>query len=232
MGMGYYYFDSTYVLVLIGAVICMLASANVSRTFSKYDKKRNSRSLTGAQVAEMILREAGLENIRIEHIRGELTDNYDPRSKVLHLSDSVYGSTSIAAAGVAAHECGHAIQDKVDYVPIRVRNAIVPAVNLGSKLSWPVIILGLILGSPGLTQIGIVLFALVLVFQVVTLPVEFNASGRALKILDGRGILGQEEMRGARKVLGAAAMTYVTATVSTLLQLLRLVILFGNRSRD
>jgi Zn-dependent membrane protease YugP len=230
--MGYYYFDSTYVLVIIGAVICMIASANVNHTFSKYDKKRNSRHITGAQVAEQILREAGLSNIRIEHISGSLTDHYDPSAKVLRLSDSVYGSTSIAAAGVAAHECGHAIQDKVNYIPMRARNAIVPVVNIGSKLSWPVIIIGLILGATGLTQIGILLFGLVLLFQVVTLPVEFDASGRALRILDERGILGHEEMRGARKVLGAAAMTYVTATVSTLLQLLRLVILFGNRSRD
>jgi hypothetical protein len=230
--MGYYYFDSTYILVIIGAVICMIASANVNHTFSKYDKKRNSRHITGAQVAEQILREAGLSNIRIEHISGSLTDHYDPSAKVLRLSDSVYGSTSIAAAGVAAHECGHAIQDKVNYIPMRARNAIVPAVNIGSKLSWPVIIIGLILGATGLTQIGILLFGLVLLFQVVTLPVEFDASGRALRILDERGILGHEEMRGARKVLGAAAMTYVTATVSTLLQMLRLIILFGNRNRD
>ena len=186
--------------------------------------------MTGAQVAAQILQEAGLSNIRIEHISGDLTDHYDPSAKVLRLSDSVYGSTSIAAAGVAAHECGHAIQDKVNYIPIRLRNAIVPVVNLGSKLSWPVIILGLILGRAGLLQIGIILFGLTLLFQVVTLPVEFNASGRALRILDQRGILGHEEMRGARKVLGAAAMTYVTATISTLLQLLRLVLLFGNRS--
>jgi hypothetical protein len=230
--MGYYYFDATYILVIIGAVICMIASANVNRTFSKYDKRGNSRRITGAQVAEQILREAGLSNIRIEHISGNLTDHYDPGAKVLRLSDSVYGSTSIAAAGVAAHECGHAIQDKVNYVPLRTRNAIVPVVNFGSKLSWPVIIVGLLLGAPGLIRIGILLFAFVLLFQVVTLPVEFDASGRALRILDDRGILGHEEMRGARKVLGAAAMTYVTATVSTLLQLMRLVLLFGNRSRD
>lgn len=232
MPIGYYYFDSTYILVIIGAVICMIASANVSHTYQKYNRVGNSRRMTGAQVAAQILQEAGLGNIRIEHIHGELTDHYDPGAKVLRLSDSVYGSTSIAAAGVAAHECGHAIQDKESYVPIRVRNAIVPVVNFGSRLSWPVILIGLIMGMPGLLQIGIILFALTLLFQVVTLPVEFNASGRALKILDKRGILGQEEMRGARKVLGAAAMTYVTATVSTLLQLLRLVLLFGNRSND
>lgn len=233
MGMGYgYYWDPTYVLVIIGALICMIASANVSGTYKKYNRVRNSRNMTGAQVAAQILQEAGLSNIRIEHISGDLTDHYDPSAKVLRLSDSVYGSTSIAAAGVAAHECGHAIQDKVNYIPIRLRNAIVPVVNLCSKLSWPVIILGLILGRAGLLQIGIILFGLTLLFQVVTLPVEFNASGRALRILDQRGILGHEEMRGARKVLGAAAMTYVTATISTLLQLLRLVLLFGNRSNN
>lgn len=228
----YYYFDPTYVLVIIGALICMAASANVNHTFKKFSRVGNSRHMTGAQVAEQILQEAGLGHIRIEHISGDLTDHYDPRSKVLRLSDSVYGSTSVAAAGVAAHECGHAIQDKVNYVPIRLRNAIVPVVNLGSTLSWPIILLGIIFGATKLLNLGILLFALTLVFQVVTLPVEFNASGRALKILDQRGILGQEEMRGARKVLGAAAMTYVTATVSTLLQLLRLVLLFGNRRDD
>lgn len=232
MPMGYYYFDPTYFLVIIGAVICMIASANVNGTYRKYNKVGNSRRMTGAQVADRILQEAGLGNIRIEHISGELTDHYDPRSKVLRLSDSVYGSTSIAAAGVAAHECGHAIQDKVNYVPIRLRNAIVPVVNLGSNLSWPIILIGLILGMPGLLQFGIILFSLTLLFQIVTLPVEFNASRRALNILEERGILAQEEMRGARKVLGAAAMTYVTAVISTLLQLLRLVLLFGNRRDD
>lgn len=232
MPMGYYYFDPTYFLVIIGAVICMIASANVNGTYRKYNKVGNSRRMTGAQVADRILQEAGLGNIRIEHISGELTDHYDPRSKVLRLSDSVYGSTSIAAAGVAAHECGHAIQDKVNYVPIRLRNAIVPVVNLGSNLSWPIILIGLILGMPRLLQFGIILFSLTLLFQIVTLPVEFNASRRALNILEERGILAQEEMRGARKVLGAAAMTYVTAVISTLLQLLRLVLLFGNRRDD
>lgn len=228
----YYYYDPTYVLVLIGALICMAASANVNHTFSKYSHVGNSRRLTAEQVAAQILREAGLGNIPVQRVSGNLTDHYDPRNKVLRLSDSVYGSTSVAAVGVAAHECGHAIQDQVDYVPIRLRNAIVPVVNIGSKLSWPVIILGLILGLTKLLNIGILLFALVLVFQVVTLPVEFDASGRALKILETRGILYGDEMRGARKVLRAAAMTYVTAVVSTLLQLLRLVLLFGRRSND
>lgn len=226
----YYYYDPTYILVAIGAVICMIASANVNRTFSKYSHVRNARGMTAEQVAEQILREAGLHNIRIERVSGDLTDHYDPRSKVLRLSDSVFGSTSVAAVGVAAHECGHAIQDQVGYVPIRLRNAIVPVVNLGSKLSWPVILAGIIFGMTNLLNLGILLFALTLLFQVVTLPVEFNASGRALKILESRGLLYGEEMKGARRVLTAAAMTYVTAVVSTLLQLLRLILLFGRRS--
>ena len=223
-------FDPTYILVLIGAVICLVASARGKATYNKYASYRSMSGMTGAQAAERILHSAGIYDVSVQHVSGNLTDHYNPSNKTLNLSDSVYGSTSVAAVGVAAHECGHAIQDKVNYVPIRLRNAIVPVVNLGSKLSWPVIILGLILGRAGLLQIGILLFGLTLLFQVVTLPVEFNASDRALKILDQRGILGHEEMRGARKVLGAAAMTYVTATISTLLQLLRLVLLFGNRS--
>ena len=233
MGMGYgYYWDPTYVLVIIGAVICMIASANVSGTYKKYNRVRNSRNMTGAQVAAQILQEAGLSHIRIEHISGDLTDHYDPSAKVLRLSDSVYGSTSIAAAGVAAHECGHAIQDKVNYVPIRLRNAIVPVVNLGSKLSWPVIILGLILGRAGLLQIGILLFGLTLLFQVVTLPVEFNASGRAVKVL-AASYLPEDEVRGVKAVLSAAALTYVAAALQAVLQLLRLILISGNsRRRD
>lgn len=229
--MGYYgfFYDPTYILVLIGAVICMIASANVSRTFNKYSRFGCKRGTTGAEAAAQILRGAGITDVRIEHISGDLTDNYDPRSKVLHLSDTVYGSTSVAAVGVAAHECGHAIQHQVGYVPIRIRSAIVPVVNLGSKLSWPVIVLGLILGSLNLLNVGIILFALTLLFQIVTLPVEFNASGRALRILNDSGMLYQDEMKGARRVLTAAAMTYVTATISTLLQLLRLILLFSNR---
>lgn len=232
IGMGYYgfFYDPTYMLVIIGAVICMIASANVSRTFEKYSRSSCKKGTTGAEAAANILRNAGITDVRIEHISGDLTDNYDPRSKVLHLSDSVYGSTSIAAVGVAAHECGHAIQHQQGYVPIKIRGAIVPVVNLGSKLSWPILILGLILGSLNLLNIGIILFALTLVFQVVTLPVEFNASGRALRILDGSGMLYPDEMKGARRVLTAAAMTYVAAVVSTLLQLLRLILLFSRRS--
>ena len=232
VGMGYYgyYYDPTYILVIIGALICMIASANVTRTFEKYSRSGCKKGTTGAEAAAAILRNAGITDVRIEHIAGNLTDNYDPRSKVLHLSDSVYGSTSVAAVGVAAHECGHAIQHQQGYIPIKIRGAIVPVVNLGSKLSWPIIILGLILGSLNLLNFGIILFALTLVFQIVTLPVEFNASGRALRILDGSGMLYPDEMKGARRVLTAAAMTYVTAVVSTLLQLLRLILLFSRRN--
>lgn len=232
IGMGYYgfFYDPTYMLVIIGAVVCMIASANVSRTFEKYSRSGCKKGTTGAEAAANILRNAGITDVRIEHISGDLTDNYDPRSKVLHLSDSVYGSTSVAAVGVAAHECGHAIQHQQGYIPIKIRGAIVPVVNLGSKLSWPILFLGLILGSLNLLNIGIILFALTLVFQIVTLPVEFNASGRALRILDGSGMLYPDEMKGARRVLTAAAMTYVTAVISTLLQLLRLILLFSRRS--
>ncbi len=228
-GYGMYYFDPTYVLVLLGAVLCMIASANVSGTYRKYSHVNNARRLTAEQVAQQILTEAGINNVRIERVSGNLTDHYDPRNKVLRLSDTVYGSSSVAAIGVAAHECGHAVQDKVDYVPIRVRNAIVPVVNIGAKLSWPIILIGLLLSSVGLLKTGIVMFSLVVLFQLVTLPVEFNASSRALEILDTRGILAGKELKGARSVLRAAAMTYVAAAVSTILQLLRLVLLFGRR---
>ena len=233
MGMGYgYYWDPTYVLVIIGALICMIASANVSGTYKKYNRVRNSRNMTGAQVAAQILQEAGLSNIRIEHISGDLTDHYDPSAKVLRLSDSVYGSTSIAAAGVAAHECGHAIQDAINYAPLNIRSAIVPAANIGSQLSWPLFIAGLIFSIDPLVTLGIVLFSLAVLFQLVTLPVEINASSRALKMLESTGILGADEKKGARKVLTAAALTYVAALAASILQLLRLIILAGGRDRD
>lgn len=225
----YYYFDPTYILVLIGAGICILASANVNSTFKRYSKQACKRGITGAVAAETILRNAGIMDVRIEHVRGNLTDHYSPQEKVLRLSDSVYGSNSVAAVGVAAHECGHAIQHQVGYVPIHLRNAIVPVVNLGSMLSWPVIVAGLIFSSLQILHIGILLFSFTLLFQIVTLPVEFDASGRAMKILSKSGMLYEEEARGARKVLTAAGLTYVTAVVSTLLQLLRLILLFGRR---
>ena len=232
--MPYYYygFDPTYVLVLIGAVICLIASARVKSTFNKYSQYRSMSGMTGAQAAERILNSAGIYDVTVCHISGSLTDHYNPSKKTLNLSDSVYGSNSVAAIGVAAHECGHVIQHHVGYVPIQIRSAIVPVVNIGSKLSWPVIIVGLLIGHTNLIYLGIILFALTLLFQIVTLPVEFNASGRALRILNDSGMLYEDEVRGARRVLSAAAMTYITATVSTLLQLLRLVLLFGRRDND
>ena len=229
--MPIYYYDTTYILVVLGAVICMIASANVNRTYKKYSKYSNANHYTANQVAAQILRNAGIYNVSIEPIRGNLTDHYDPKAKVLRLSESVYHSSSVAAIGVAAHECGHAIQDQVNYVPIRVRNAIVPVVNFSSKCSWILIVAGLLFSLSGLIHLGVILFIAVVVFQLVTLPVEFDASKRALKILEGDRILYGEEVSGARKVLMAAALTYVAATVNAILQLLRLV-LIANRNDD
>ncbi len=225
------FFDYTYILVLIGAVICMIASANVNSTFKRYSKVRSLRGLTGSQVAEMILNGAGINDVNVAQGRGSLTDHYDPVHKVVSLSEDVYNSTSIAAIGVAAHECGHAIQHHKSFFLLKLRNFIVPVANIGAKLSWPVILLGVIFGITGLVDVGIILFAAVLLFQIVTLPVEFDASGKALKILEINNILVDDEVRKARKVLSAAAMTYVAAAISTVLQLLRLVLLF-RRSND
>lgn len=227
-----YYFDWTYVLVLIGAVISMIASAKVKSTYSQYGKERNRNGLTAEEAARRILDNAGLHHVRIERIAGDLTDHYSPKELILRLSDTTIHSTSIAAVGVAAHECGHAIQHEEHYAPLNIRNAIVPVVNIGSKLSWPMILLGLLFGVTGFLDLGILLFSLSLVFQLITLPVEFNASSRALQILEHTGILYDDELRGAKKVLSAAAMTYVAAAISTLLSLLRLIILFGGRRRD
>lgn len=230
--MPYYYFDSTYFLVLIGAVISMLASAKVKSTYAKYGKVASRSGLTGTDAARRILDNAGLRYVRIERISGDLTDHYSPKEQVLRLSDSTYNSRSIAAIGVAAHECGHAIQHAEHYAPLSIRNAIVPAVNLGSKLSWPMILLGLLFGVTGLLDLGIIFFSLSLIFQIITLPVEFNASSRALKILEQSEMLYGEEISGAKKVLSAAAMTYVAAVIASLLSLLRLIILFGGRRRN
>ena len=233
--MPYYgfYFDPTYILVIIGAVICLIASAKLNSTFNKYNRVRSTTGMTGAQVAERILHAQGLYGVRVEHIGGNLTDHYDPRTKVVRLSDSVYNSSSVAAIGVAAHECGHAIQDQKEYAPLRIRSAIVPAANFGSKVCWLFIIGGLLLGANQvLINIGILLFSLAVLFQLVTLPVEFNASNRAIAILDQSGILSQEEVKGTKKVLSAAAMTYVASAAAAILSLLRLLILFGNRDRD
>lgn len=232
---GFYgfYFDPTYWLVLIGAILCLYAQARVSSAYSKYSKVRSRSGLTGAQAAQKILDLSGIYDVRIEHVGGSLTDHYDPANKVLRLSDSVYGSASIAAIGVAAHECGHAVQHQQGYAPLKIRSALVPAANIGSKAGIPLIILGALLGmNQVLIQIGIWVFALAVLFQVVTLPVEFNASGRALAMLGDYGMMAQDEVGGCRKVLKAAALTYVAAAASAILQLLRLVLLFGRRNDD
>lgn len=231
----YFYWDPTYWLVLVGAVICMIASARVNSTFRKYSKYRSMSGMTGAQAAERILHSAGIYDVQIRHISGNLTDHYDPRNKTLSLSDSVYGSASVAAVGVAAHECGHAIQHQKHYVPLSLRSAIVPVANIGSTLAWPLIIIGLFISrntGQMLITAGILCFSLAVLFQLVTLPVEFNASSRAVRILGDTGILGSEELVYTRRVLSAAALTYVAGAAAAILQLLRLVLLFGGRNRD
>ncbi len=227
------YLDPTYILVLIGALISGIASMNVSSTFRKFSEFTNERGMTAEECASMIMAGAGIHDVRIERIRGDLTDHYSPNEKVLRLSDSVYGSTSVAALGVAAHECGHAIQHKEGYFPLKLRALSVPIANIGSWLSWPVILIGIILGYVGLARIGVILFTFVVLFQLITLPVEFNASSRALKILEQKNILADNEMRGATKVLKAAALTYVAALFSSILQLFRLILLTrgGGRRR-
>lgn len=231
-GMGWG-FDGTYVLIILAFLISALVSAKMNATFSKYSKVRSYCGMTGAQAAQRILSSAGIYDVRIEHVSGKLTDHYDPSNKVLRLSDAVYGNTSIAAIGVAAHECGHAVQHAKNYVPLSVRSAIVPVANFGSQLSWPLFLAGLIFSFRPLLMIGILLFCAALLFQIVTLPVEFNASARALRMLDETGIMGRQEIRGTKKVLRAAAMTYVAAVIGSLLQLLRLLILSGAfRRRD
>jgi len=225
------YWDSTYILVLIGAVICMIASWNVSHTFNKFSRTPNARRLTAEDVAANILRLSGISDVRIERINGNLTDHYSPNEKVLRLSDSVYGQTSVAALGVAAHECGHAIQHHIGYAPLKLRSASVPVANIGSKLSIPLILIGILLGSTGLAQLGVFLFSFVVLFQLITLPVEFNASRRAMVILRDANMLYGEELSGAQKVLSAAALTYVAAVASSLLQLLRLVLLTQRSNR-
>lgn len=229
-GYGMMYFDWTYILVIIGIVITMIASSKVKTTYAKYQKVRSHSGITAAQAAEKILHGAGIYDVSIQHIAGNLTDNYDPRSRVLHLSDSTYQSTSVAAIGVAAHECGHAIQHANGYAPLRVRGAIVPVVNFGSVLSWPIILIGVFLSfNQTLINVGIILFSLTVLFHLITLPVEFDASARALRILGDSRLLYDDEVAGAKKVLTAAAMTYVAAAAASLLQLLRLLLLFGRR---
>lgn len=234
--MGYYYyygFDPLYFLILISVVIAMVAQYKVKSTYSKYSRVRSDLGLTGAQAAQKILNMNGIYDVSIQHIAGDLTDNYNPRNKVLSLSDAVYNSTSIAAIGVAAHECGHAIQHDVGYAPLLIRNTIAPVVNIASSLSWIFIAAGLFFGmSPTLIDVGIIMFSLAVLFELITLPVEFNASERALTILSDSGMLYPDETAGAKKVLSAAAMTYVASALTAVLQLLRLIMLFGRRSDD
>lgn len=227
-----YYFDWTYLLVLAGVVLSLLASAKVKSTYKKYSKVRSMNGMTGAQAAEQILHANEIYDVRIEAIDGNLTDHYDPSAKTLCLSEGVYSNLSVAALGIAAHECGHAIQHAQGYAPLKIRTAIVPVANFGAKLSWPLILLGLVLGSSGsqmLINIGILMFSFSVLFQLVTLPVEFNASARAVAALENMGILYGEEVGGTKKVLKAAALTYVAAAAASILQLLRLVLLFGRR---
>lgn len=231
-GLGYW-LDPTYILVIVGVVLCMLASAKVQGTYRKFAKVRAMSGMTGAEAADRILRNNGIVDVRIEHIAGNLTDHYDPRKKILRLSDGVYGSNSIAAIGVAAHECGHALQHHYGYGPLKLRTLLVPVTNIGSRLAFPCILLGIILSSfEVLVSLGIILFGLTVVFSLVTLPVEFNASRRAVGIMEQQGILYEDELSGAKKVLSAAAMTYVASAVSAILQLLRLWLLYGGRRRD
>lgn len=226
------FYDSTYILVIIGFILASVASTGVRSAFKKYSGVKSSRHYTGTDAARKILDDNGLYDIRIEHVRGELTDHYDPTANVIRLSDATYASESVAAIGVAAHEAGHAVQHAEGYAPIKVRNTIVPAVNICSKLSMPLFILGLILGAVNLANLGIILFSGALVFQLVTLPVEFDASRRAVKILGSSAMLDEAELKGAKKVLRAAAMTYVAAALASALQLLRLVLLNNSRNRD
>ena len=229
----FYYYDPTYILVLIGVVISLWASAKVNSTYQKYSRTRSYSGLTGAEAARRILNSAGIYDVTVEHVRGNLTDHYDPRARVLRLSDSVYGSSSVAAIGVAAHECGHAIQDEESYAPLRIRSALVPVANFGTKAAIPIIVLGLFFGSSyTLIQIGLLCFALGTLFQIVTLPVEFNASARAVRILGDSHMLMEEELQQTRKVLSSAALTYVAAALASVLSLLRLFLLFGGRDRD
>ena len=229
----FYYFDTYYWIILVPAMlIALVAQINVSSTFNRYSRIAGRRGLTGAQAAEEVLKAHGVYGVQITRVSGRLTDHYDPRSNVIRLSDSVYDSTSIAAVGVAAHEAGHAVQYAQDYGPIKLRGAIIPVCNFSSQISILLIILGFVLYSRPLFAVGVILFAVATVFQVVTLPVEFNASRRAIRSLRDTNLLDEQERRGAKKVLGAAAMTYVAALLVSIAHLLRYLLLFGSRRRD
>lgn len=233
--MGYYYWDPTYILVVIGAVICMIASARVKGTFNKYSQLRSMSGMNGAQVAQRVLQAAGIYDVQVRHVSGSLTDHYDPRTKTVNLSDPVYNATSVAALGVAAHECGHAIQHAKNYAPLSIRSALVPIANFGSMLAWPVILIGLLFNtrSSGLIiDIGILLFSAAVLFQLVTLPVEFDASRRALVMLRTQGILADDELKYTRRVLKSAALTYVASAAAAILQLLRIILITNGRRCD
>lgn len=236
---GYYYgFDITYLVLVLPCVILSLwASMNVRSTFNKYAKKHSARGLTGAQAAQRVLQANGVSNVRIERVSGHLTDHFDPRTNVIRLSDQVHDSTSIASIGVACHEAGHAVQHATEYAPIKLRSAVIPITNIGSRLAMPLILIGLLLTYLGnlsftLVYIGIGCFALTLFFELITLPVEFNASSRAIHAIEEHGMLNNDELKGARKTLQAAALTYIAAAAVSLAQLLRLILLFGNRRDD
>ena len=233
--MFYYYYDWTYILVLVGALICMAASARVNSTFSRYSTVRSHSGMTWKEAAEQILHRNGIYDVQVIHIPGNLTDHYNPSKKTLGLSDTVYNSSSVAAIGVAAHECGHAVQHATGYAPLSIRGALVPVANIGSMAAWPLIIIGLLLNgqtSALFINLGILLFTAAVLFQIVTLPVEFNASGRAIKVLETSGMLYPEEVESVKKVLGAAALTYVASAAAMILQLLRLFIIAGGRRRN
>ena len=233
----YYSFDWTYIILILPCLILSLwASSKVNSTFKRYASQLSSKGITGAQAAQQVLAGNGVYGVRIEHISGNLTDHFDPKSNVIRLSSDVYNSTSTAAIGVACHEAGHAVQHATNYFPIQIRSAIIPITNFGSKLALPLILLGVLFSSLGelsttLVYMGIAAFGLSFVFQIVTLPVEFNASHRALDAIKKENILTQEELIGARKTLSAAAMTYVAATAVSLAQLIRLIALFGGNRR-
>lgn len=227
-----YGLDPTYILVIIAFLLTMFASFGVKSTFNKYNKVHSGRGMTASTVARKILDANGLHNIRIERVAGDLTDHFSPKENVIRLSDATYNSTSVAAIGVAAHECGHAVQHQVGYVPIKIRNSIVPIVNISNTLAMPIFLIGLILNIANLAMFGAILFGAVFVFQLVTLPTEINASRRAMKTLDSMYILEGDELKGAKKTLTAAAMTYVAAVASSALQLLRLLLIANNRRRD
>ena len=230
--MYFFGYDPTYILVIIGAVICILASSRVNRVFNKYAQVRSHSGMTGREAAEKILRANGINDVTVQHVSGNLTDHYDPRNKVLRLSDATYQSASVAAIGVAAHECGHAVQHNVGYAPLKIRAALVPVANFGSMAAWALIIIGLFISgetSLFVMNLGILLFSAAVLFQLVTLPVEFNASRRAVKVLENTGMLYPEEVSATKEVLGAAALTYVASAASMILQLLRLLLISGRR---